>query len=146
MRPCISTTGSPSHSGRDVKKRSAQAADGERSIISGAIMRMAPKQKENKNNSKKLHTARIREIGAAGIVDQAGIESGRIPAKQAAADLSSAGVTDEERHHLISEAAYYKAEQRSFAPGYELEDWLKAEREIAQRLSGLVAGDLLKNS
>ncbi len=114
--------------------------------MSGAIMRMAPKRKENKNNSKKGHTARIRENGAAGIVDPAGLESGQIPAKQAAADLASAGVTGEERHQLISEAAYYKAEQRSFAPGYELEDWLTAEREIEQKLSSLVAGDLPKCS
>ena len=31
----------------------------------------------------------------------------------------------------IAECAYFKAEKRGFAPGYELEDWLAAEREIA---------------
>jgi hypothetical protein len=31
----------------------------------------------------------------------------------------------------IAERAYYRAEKRGFAPGYELEDWLAAEREIA---------------
>jgi hypothetical protein len=30
----------------------------------------------------------------------------------------------------IAEAAYYRAEQRGFVPGYELDDWLAAEREI----------------
>ncbi|HYE37672.1 DUF2934 domain-containing protein [Methylocaldum sp.] len=30
----------------------------------------------------------------------------------------------------IAEAAYYRAERRGFAPGYEVEDWLEAEREI----------------
>ncbi len=30
----------------------------------------------------------------------------------------------------IAEAAYYKAEARGFAPGYELEDWLEAEQEV----------------
>jgi hypothetical protein len=30
----------------------------------------------------------------------------------------------------IAETAYYKAEIRGFAPGYELEDWLEAEREL----------------
>jgi hypothetical protein len=27
----------------------------------------------------------------------------------------------------VAERAYYKAESRGFAPGYELEDWLEAE-------------------
>jgi hypothetical protein len=31
---------------------------------------------------------------------------------------------------LVAERAYYKAERRGFVPGYELEDWLAAEREI----------------
>jgi hypothetical protein len=31
---------------------------------------------------------------------------------------------------MIAERAYFKAEQRGFAPGYELEDWLAAEREV----------------
>ena len=36
----------------------------------------------------------------------------------------------EERHRRIARAAYYRAEQRGFTPGYEEEDWLAAEREI----------------
>lgn len=35
-----------------------------------------------------------------------------------------------EREDLIQRAAYYKALQRNFAPGHELEDWLAAEREV----------------
>lgn len=34
---------------------------------------------------------------------------------------------------MIAEAAYYRAEKRGFAPGFELEDWLAAEREILAR-------------
>jgi RNA 3'-terminal phosphate cyclase len=30
----------------------------------------------------------------------------------------------------IAEAAYYKAERRGFEPGYEMTDWLEAEREL----------------
>jgi hypothetical protein len=29
----------------------------------------------------------------------------------------------------IAEVAYFKAENRGFIPGYELDDWLSAERE-----------------
>ena len=31
---------------------------------------------------------------------------------------------------MIAVAAYYKAEQRGFAPGLEMADWLEAEREL----------------
>jgi len=34
------------------------------------------------------------------------------------------------REEMIRVAAYYLAEQRGFAPGGELEDWLIAESEI----------------
>jgi hypothetical protein len=39
-------------------------------------------------------------------------------------------VCDETRRAMIAEAAYLRAEQRGFASGYELEDWLLAEREV----------------
>lgn len=32
---------------------------------------------------------------------------------------------------MVAEAAYYKAEQRGFAPGFEMADWLEAERELS---------------
>jgi hypothetical protein len=32
----------------------------------------------------------------------------------------------------IAEYAYYRAENRGFEPGYELEDWYEAEREFMQ--------------
>lgn len=35
-----------------------------------------------------------------------------------------------DRDAKIAEIAYLKAESRDFAPGYELEDWLEAEREF----------------
>jgi hypothetical protein len=31
---------------------------------------------------------------------------------------------------MIEEAAYYLAEKRGFKPGYELQDWLQAEKQI----------------
>jgi hypothetical protein len=32
---------------------------------------------------------------------------------------------------MVAERAYFMAEQRGFAPGREIEDWLAAERELA---------------
>jgi len=37
------------------------------------------------------------------------------------------------RFEAIQLAAYLRAERRGFSPGYEMEDWLAAEREIAER-------------
>jgi hypothetical protein len=38
----------------------------------------------------------------------------------------------EERRFRIERAAYFKAEERGFAPGQEMQDWLEAERELDQ--------------
>lgn len=35
-----------------------------------------------------------------------------------------------DRDAMVATAAYFRAVNRSFAPGYELEDWVSAEREI----------------
>ncbi len=39
-----------------------------------------------------------------------------------------------EIEHMIAEAAYYLAEKRSFAPGFEGEDWAVATAEVMARL------------
>lgn len=38
------------------------------------------------------------------------------------------------RHQWISDAAYFKAEIRNFAPGRELDDWLAAENDYVRML------------
>ncbi|MDY6946211.1 MAG: DUF2934 domain-containing protein [Pseudomonadota bacterium] len=35
-----------------------------------------------------------------------------------------------QRREMIAIAAYFRAQQRSFEPGHELEDWFAAETEI----------------
>jgi Protein of unknown function (DUF2934) len=54
---------------------------------------------------------------------------------------SETEVAPDERSRMIAEAAYYAAERRGFEPGYELEDWLAAEAEVARdlKLAGLAA-------
>ncbi|HEX4388225.1 MAG TPA: DUF2934 domain-containing protein [Steroidobacteraceae bacterium] len=44
--------------------------------------------------------------------------------------LGPAPVTPEERHALIAQNAYLRAERRGFAAGGETEDWLAAEIEV----------------
>ena len=37
---------------------------------------------------------------------------------------------EKEKLTRIAIAAYYKAEERGYEPGYEIQDWLEAEAEI----------------
>lgn len=55
------------------------------------------------------------------------LKSVKKPAKQP--DLKQPGMSEAARQK-IAEIAYYRAEQRGFSPGYELEDWLAAEVEV----------------
>ncbi len=57
------------------------------------------------------------------------------PAKRTPQAVSHPQPSPEEVRKLISEAAYYRAKRRGFAPGHELEDWVQAEAEVLQRLS-----------
>ncbi len=87
-----------------------------------------------------------RKTDLTGIANAAGSESGRLSENAAAGNSTLTGVSHEERHQLIAEAAYYRAEQRSFKPGYELEDWLTAETDIERRLSNFDIENLRKQS
>lgn len=40
----------------------------------------------------------------------------------------------EQRSALIAEAAFFRAEKRGFAPGFEVDDWLAAEAEVDAKL------------
>ena len=51
----------------------------------------------------------------------AGARTGNAPAVPSAA----------EREEMVRRAAYFRAERRGFAPGYEWEDWLAAEAEVS---------------
>ena len=50
--------------------------------------------------------------------------------RSAALTATKAYMAGEDRQRLIAEAAYFRAEQRGFLPGNELEDWLAAEIEV----------------
>jgi hypothetical protein len=56
-------------------------------------------------------------------------ESSALPTSQKTASI----VPPDQRHHLIAEAAYFRAAQRGFHGGCPTQDWLEAEREINRR-------------
>ena len=78
-----------------------------------------------------------------------GRASGKMPADENTAAKSrtprprakrAGTVVPEDRRRFIAEAAYFKAEQRGFARGGELGDWVEAEAEIAALLDSRSAG------
>jgi hypothetical protein len=44
--------------------------------------------------------------------------------------------TSQETRRQIAEAAYFRAKERGFAPGRELDDWVEAESEVMGRVNG----------
>lgn len=52
----------------------------------------------------------------------------KVKTKKLATDIQSKELSD--RDARIAERAFYKAEQREFEPGHELNDWFEAEREF----------------
>jgi hypothetical protein len=53
--------------------------------------------------------------------------------KKSSAKPNKQGVPAESPQERIAVTAYLLAEKRSFVPGYELQDWLEAERIIQER-------------
>ena len=45
------------------------------------------------------------------------------------------GLTAQERHALVAQAAYFRAEARGFAAGGEFEDWVAAEAEVNAQMA-----------
>ena len=64
----------------------------------------------------------------------------RSTSAQRAAPLSASNIradaSPDEIRRLIAEAAYYRAMERGFEPGHELEDWVEAESEVMGRING----------
>ena len=58
--------------------------------------------------------------------------TGKTSARKAAAPVRAAVAkpSSAARDEMVRTAAYFRAERRGFAPGYEWEDWLAAEAEV----------------
>jgi hypothetical protein len=49
--------------------------------------------------------------------------------------MESSSVAHTDRHEAIARAAYERARDRGFEPGYALDDWLAAEKEVDARVA-----------
>lgn len=62
------------------------------------------------------------------------IEGGSAPQACVSGKPDSVSGNNIPREQLIAEAAYFRAEQRGFAPGNEISDWLDAEADVERML------------
>ena len=58
------------------------------------------------------------------------------PASMPMAGTGASQHSNEDTRRRIAEAAYFRAKQRNFEPGHELEDWVEAESEVMGRING----------
>ena len=68
------------------------------------------------------------------ISKSANVVSAKRPGKSAPIPSTSKkigpSISAEERQRLVERVAYFRAEKRGFAPGFELQDWIEAEAEV----------------
>ena len=56
------------------------------------------------------------------------------PADGKTSGSTGAKLSPEAVYRLIQESAYFKAKERGFQPGREVQDWIEAEAEVRSRL------------
>lgn len=84
----------------------------------------AQKMPQGKHNSGKGTERKAKTPDTASSQATANVDTRSTMAKLAAK------IPSEQRLRMIEEAAYYRAEQRGFCGGDEMQDWLDAESEI----------------
>ena len=63
------------------------------------------------------------------------VSTKKVTKKKAAARAPKQGlISPRERYEMIATMAYYRAEQRNFEPGHDVEDWLDCERIIDEMM------------
>jgi len=100
----------------------------------------APKKKADKKTQAPAKTATPKKTAAKNAATTA---SGKQPAGKTAGtaaaqtprDQAAPFITSQQRHQLIAEAAYLRAERRGFSGGDPTRDWLEAEEEIDAALT-----------
>ncbi len=87
---------------------------------------MASKE-EKSTTTKKKTKAKVSKKKAA----KKKVVSKKSTAKKTTKKIStSATISPRERYEMIATMAYYRAEQRNFAPGHDVEDWFECESII----------------
>jgi len=101
---------------------------------------MATRQRASSTSKAPAASVRTPAIDSASLesaaADVPGVE--QTVANDAASQVRFVGeqVVYKNREERIAEAAYLYAQVRNFEPGHEVEDWLRAEKEVDALLAG----------
>lgn len=91
-------------------------------------------KKASPSARKKVVAAAVKEAAAPKAAGRTKAKAASSPAKPKKAAVATPTAS------MIADAAYYRAQQRGFAPGRELDDWLAAEAEVVEQISRVVQG------
>ena len=87
--------------------------------------------------AKKVSVAVAKKIAVTPVEKAAKPKSEKTASKQSPSKISpgNATISPEVRYQMIATAAYFRAEQRGFTHGYEMEDWISGEAQIDDMLN-----------
>ena len=93
-------------------------------------------KKEEKEKVAKKKVAAKKKVVSQKVVKKATAKKTTAKKKTVAKRTTTGSVVSpRERYEMIATMAYYRAEQRNFGQGHDVEDWLECERIIDQMLS-----------
>ncbi len=123
-------------------KTTAKKPSAKKPVASAPAIKVKPSAKQTTSTTaKKTSASKTKTLPepAKAIAAKPEKNSGKASGKAAATKAPAAGkkkttVTPQERYRMISTAAYYLAESRGFASGYEVKDWLTAELEVDAKI------------
>ena len=93
-----------------------------------------------KRGSLEKQTPRRKAAGAAPTIMESGVPAALESPRSAPS--APTGIEPEVRRQMVAIEAYFLAERRGFAIGYEVEDWLAAEAVVEARLAQMGRAEL----
>ncbi|MES9814388.1 MAG: DUF2934 domain-containing protein [Candidatus Thiodiazotropha sp.] len=94
---------------------------------------MAGKQESNAKKSTATKKTKAK-VSKKKVAKKKTITKKRVAKKTMTKRSARASISPRERYEMIATMAYYRAEQRNFEPGHDVEDWLECESIIDSML------------
>ncbi|MCG7887340.1 MAG: DUF2934 domain-containing protein [Candidatus Thiodiazotropha endolucinida] len=91
--------------------------------------------KQDSNTKKSTTTKKNKaKVSKKKVTKKKAISKKRVAKKTMTKRSARASISPRERYEMIATMAYYRAEQRNFEPGHDVEDWLECESIIDSML------------
>lgn len=94
---------------------------------------MASKQESGEKSSTQIKKTKVK-ASKKKVAKKKTAAKKRVAKKTTAKSGTSHAISPRERYEMIATMAYYRAEQRNFEPGHDVEDWLDCESMIDSML------------